>query len=217
MSRPRKLDDEARFYDIGMKLHWGSAYGPFRQSVVGQFGDFREKTILDYGCGTGLLLEYIKANFTYEGLYIACDPGARMLDEVRKKNISHPNIQLKLIPEIPALDIAPASVDIAVSSLVTHQLAPESKRRMFAELFRVLRPGGVLVAAEFGKSSGLSGRIGEFYIRRIWGKFVPAVEANSAENFAGAVPGIARDAGFAAVSVAARWKGLVDVIRAVKP
>lgn len=73
---PRKLNDLARHYDGSMRRDWGREYGPFRDSVISQFGEFRNKTILDYGCGTGLLLEYIKEHYPYTGRYLACDVGA---------------------------------------------------------------------------------------------------------------------------------------------
>ena len=215
---PRKLDDLAAHYDASMRRDWGRDYGPFRESVIAQFGDFRRKTILDYGCGTGLLLEYIKENYAYDGLYLACDADANMLELARAKNIPHPDLAFTLIPEVPELPFESGAADIAVSSLVTHQLPPEGKRAMFAEILRVLRPGGVYVAAEFGKSAGFMGFVTEVYVRHLWGRFItPAVYANSAENFAGAVPGLVAAAGFAPVAVTARWKGNIDVIRAVKP
>lgn len=217
MSAQRKLDDHAGWYDLGMKLHWGRQYDAFRASVVGQFGSFEGKTILDYGCGTGLLLQYIKAHFRYDGMYIACDPGPNMLAVVREKNIDHKNLVLKLIPEDPALDISAASVDIAVSSLVTHQLPSQGKKKMFAEIFRVLKPGGLFVLAEFGPSSGFMGRMGEFYLRHVWGKIVPTVEEYSRDNFSGALPGFLSGAGFSPVSIVGRHKGTVDIIRAQKP
>lgn len=217
MTSQRTLNDEARWYDAGMRLHWGGDYSAFRDSLIVQFGEFRGKTILDYGCGTCLLLQHIKAHHDFDGLYIACDTGPKMLEAAREKNIPHSRLVLKQITEDPSLDLGPGEVDIAVSSLVTHQLTPERKRAMFGEIFRVLRPGGLFVLAEFGKSEGFRGRLGEFYIRHIWGRVVPAAGRNCVENFAGGLPGLLAAAGFHPVAVTARWKGLIDVIRAEKP
>lgn len=217
MTKQRTLNDTARWYDAGMRLHWGGEYPAFRDSLIRQFGEFRDKTILDYGCGTCLLLQHIKTHYDYDGLYIACDTGTKMLEAARVKNIPHHRLVLKQIPENPSLDLGPAEVDIAVSSLITHQLSPERKRAMFGEIFRVLRTGGVLALAEFGRAEGMRGRLGEFYIRHVWGRVVPAAGRNCAENFAGAVPGLLKETGFHSVAVTARWKGMIDIIRAVKP
>ncbi len=49
------------------------------------------------------------------------------------------------------LELPDASVDAAVMSLVLHHLAPDGKRRALAESARVLRPGGQLHVADWGR------------------------------------------------------------------
>ncbi len=165
----KKHEDHARFYDLGMKLHWLGKYRRFRESLIAGFGDFEESTIFDFGCGTGLLLEYIKQNYNYQGIYFGGDPGFKMLAVASKKQIRHRRLLWAQIAEIPQLPVKDASVDIFASSLVTHQLPLESKIKSFQEAYRVLKPGGILVSAEFGRPYNLQGRIGAFWLRSFWG------------------------------------------------
>jgi ubiquinone/menaquinone biosynthesis C-methylase UbiE len=75
----------------------------------------------------------------------------------------------------------------AVAVLVLHHLrSPEAQERAFAEILRVLRPGGVFLAVEI--QDGWLQRIGH-----IRSTFVPVAPATAPERFAAA--------GFASVSI----------------
>lgn len=54
------------------------------------------------------------------------------------------------MPAIEALPFPDASVDVVVLSLVLHQLPSDALHAGMAEVRRVLRPGGRLLAADIG-------------------------------------------------------------------
>src|SRR5262249_43487614 len=59
--------------------------------------------------------------------------------------------EVGVIGRVPYPD---ASFDVVLSSLMLHHLPAELKRRGLAEVRRVLRPGGRLMAVEFGATPG---------------------------------------------------------------
>ncbi|MBU1107983.1 MAG: class I SAM-dependent methyltransferase [Candidatus Riflebacteria bacterium] len=211
-----KHEDNAGAYDTGMKLHWLGSYNAFRRSIVNNFGDFKNSTILDFGCGTGLLLEFIKTNYQYNGLYLGIDPGAGMLKIANGKTIDHQGKCFVQIPLFPNFPVKSESVDIFVSSLVTHQIPVEGKQVLFNEIFRVLKPGGKAVMAEFGKPSGIIGNLLALYTKKVWGRAIPEIGANAPANFDGIVPRLFESAGFSQFRVTDRWKGSIDVMTGVK-
>ncbi|MFZ5950978.1 MAG: class I SAM-dependent methyltransferase [Candidatus Rifleibacteriota bacterium] len=209
-------EDNAAAYDAGMKLHWFGSYNAFRRSIVENFGSFRDSTILDFGCGTGLLLEFIKSNYSFDGCYIGVDPGAGMLRVANSKSIAHEKKLFAQIPLFPKLPVRSESIDIFASSLVTHQISVEGKKALLEEVKRVLKPGGIAVMAEFGKPSNFFGKLVALYTMRIWGHAIPQIGENSPSNFIGMMPKLFAEAGFNDLSVVSRWKGAIDIITGKK-
>ena len=109
-------------------------------------------TVLDLGCGTGRDC-YVLSKFVGEqGRVIGVDMTDQQL-EVANKHIdyhtkqfgySKPNVTFKkgIIEDLSSAGIEDNSVDVIVSNCVLN-LSPE-KEKVFAEIFRVLKPGGEL-------------------------------------------------------------------------
>jgi ubiquinone/menaquinone biosynthesis C-methylase UbiE len=97
---------------------------------------------LDVGAGTGDLSELLAAT----GARVIClEPDAASLDAARRRLGDHDAEFLKAgVEQIP---LPNASVDAAIASVTAHHWANQAAG--FAELARVLRPGGRLVLAEF--------------------------------------------------------------------
>jgi ubiquinone/menaquinone biosynthesis C-methylase UbiE len=55
-----------------------------------------------------------------------------------------------------ALDFPDASFDVVFSSMFLHEMPPKGIRRVFAEAYRVLRPGGLMLHMELPPASQLS-------------------------------------------------------------
>ncbi|WP_141735076.1 methyltransferase domain-containing protein [Oligoflexus tunisiensis] len=109
-------------------------------------------TVLDLGCGTGRDCYLLSSLVGPKGKVIGVDMTDEQLATARKYQDYHRNIfQLKesnisfrqgFIEDLTGLDIADNSVDLVVSNCVIN-LSPD-KERVFAEIFRVLKPGGEL-------------------------------------------------------------------------
>ncbi len=114
------------------------------------------KTVLDLGCGTGRDVFLLSKLVGPDGKVIGIDMTEEQL-EIAKKHIdyhakgfgySKTNVELRqgYIEDLEGLGIKTNSIDVIVSNCVIN-LSPE-KRRVFAEIFRVLKPGGELYFAD---------------------------------------------------------------------
>ncbi len=109
-------------------------------------------TVLDLGCGTGRDVYLLSRLVGEHGRVIGVDMTAEQLAVARRHRDWHAqrygharsNVELHegLIEDLGALGIGDASIDVVVSNCVLN-LAPD-KAAVFAEIFRVLKPGGEL-------------------------------------------------------------------------
>lgn len=134
----RDIDDEIqeKFYGCG---------SPIPLELTG-------RTVLDLGCGSGRDVYLMSKLVGPQGRVIGVDMTEQQL-EVAQKHIESqtnrfgyttPNVEFHLgcIENLRELEIADESVDVVISNCVIN-LSPQ-KRRVFAEIFRVLKPGGEL-------------------------------------------------------------------------
>jgi SAM-dependent methyltransferase len=98
-------------------------------------------TVLDLGSGPGIEALAAAEAVGPEGRVIGVDVTPEMVAAARSRAHSH-NVRNAefLLADIEALPLKEESVDVAISNCVIN-LAP-NKRRVFAEVFRVLKPGG---------------------------------------------------------------------------
>lgn len=119
-------------------------YDPIRERILAYPAIFAAlglgrpecKTVLDYGCGTGRVAELITES--YDVSVIAADISTAMLAVARRER-SHPRISYQRIGTDRRIEVAPDSVDAALSSFVFVTITDvRIIRAIVEEVFRTL-------------------------------------------------------------------------------
>lgn len=130
-----EYEDESRF--SVRQATWGLATGPDAQGmVVDALAEIKPQCVLEVGPGKGELAERIARELDAE--VVAVDQSERMVELTRARGIE------VIVGDVQELPFADASFDAAVAAWMLYHV-PDVDRAI-AELHRVLRPGGRLVA-----------------------------------------------------------------------
>jgi ubiquinone/menaquinone biosynthesis C-methylase UbiE len=142
-------------------------------------------TVLDLGSGAGLDCFLAASKVGKKGRVIGVDMTPEMIEKAREnaRKGNYRNVEFRL-GEIENLPVADNSADVAISNCVIN-LVPD-KRRVFMEVFRVLKPGGRLMVSDI-----------------VLLKELPDVVKNSIEAYIGCLSGaIMRDEYIGAIKAA---------------
>lgn len=150
----------ARFYDAFSWLISLGKIPAIRETALELAGVASGDSVLDVGCGTGSLAIAAKAKAGPDGEVHGIDAAPEMIEVARqkagKKGLDV-GFQVGLIEEMPFPD---GQFDIVLNSFVLHHLPHDLKRKGFAEIRRVLKPGGRFLAADLaGRSDSLIGHL----------------------------------------------------------
>jgi ubiquinone/menaquinone biosynthesis C-methylase UbiE len=145
-------DHSAQIYDHQVEvLFMGSADAMRRQALMplGAFLDGRrvaETQMLDIACGTGRFLTFVKDNYPRLPV-VALDLSPNYLAEARTQ--LKPWSDVRFIQGLAEmLPFSDASFDVVSLVYLLHEVPDEIRRRILAEVSRVLRPGGRLILTD---------------------------------------------------------------------
>ena len=210
-TRGRDLNHIAWLYDpVLEKLSFGRER-LFREKTV-QLMDFSPTDrILDVGCGTGSLTIALAKHLVFPGIATGIDAAPRMI-EIAKKKAERTKVPASFQTGVAeALDFPDGSFDLVVNSMFTHHIDTELKRLAFAEMHRVLRPGGILVTADVDRPTTFWGTV------MGWGARYLLCQKELLDNLRGDLPELMKEAQFIQVQKVDHLYGLVSFYKACKP
>ncbi|MGS2647162.1 methyltransferase domain-containing protein [Streptosporangium sp. LJ11] len=138
--------DHPRAYDIAADIGLLGRRREIFTRLAALSGTRPGDQVLDVGCGTGYLTRILAPLVGPAGHVTGVDPSPPMIDHARRRapgNCSY------VAGAGQALDLPDASFDVVVSSLAVHHMPAAERGAAVREMFRVLRPGGRLLIAEF--------------------------------------------------------------------
>jgi ubiquinone/menaquinone biosynthesis C-methylase UbiE len=167
--------------------------------------------VVDVGAGTGALALRLAARRP-DARVVAVEPDEEVLGIARAKpGAERVEWRQGLAGRLP---LEPGEADAAVLSLVLHHLTPGARRAALADLLRVLRPGGRLYVADWGRPRGWLPRLGFAALRLLDGR------ENTREHAEGQLSAIVGDCGFTTVELSRRlWTawGTLELLEGERP
>lgn len=199
-----------RFYDPLLRLTLRDE--AIKRALVEQCELESNMHVLDVGSGTGTLtLMLVRAT---PGVHVTGIDGDPDVLRIAREKAERARVAVELVEGLAtSLPFANASFDRVTTSLVLHHLTAEDKARALREMHRVLRPGGELHVADWGRPHGPLMRAAFVGVQLLDGF------ASTRDHAAGRVPSFVADAGFVDVKETRRWRtiyGTLAFLRARK-
>lgn len=161
--------ESARLYDVQVETLFVGAAAPMRRTALRPIAGFmrgrdqRQVTLLDVACGTGRLLRQVR--LAYPAMQLkGLDLSQSYLDEARRHMGRLRGAEF-IAAAAEAMPLPDASVDIVTTVFLFHELPPDVRHAVAAEMARVLKPGGLLVfidSLQMGDRPGWDGLLEAF-------------------------------------------------------
>jgi ubiquinone/menaquinone biosynthesis C-methylase UbiE len=201
-----KLIRWAPFYDLAVNVTTLGQARRLRQMTVDhaliQPGD----SVLDVGCGTGEVTLRAKMRAGKAGQVFGIDPAPEMITVARNK-AARKGLEIDFrVGVIESLPFSDASINVVTSSLMMHHLPENLKIRGLAEIYRVLKPGGRLLIADFMRPTGS-------FLNHL---FIAFTRHHGLKSGVEDLQGPLEDAGFSQIAVLEKQILIIGFVRATK-
>lgn len=209
-TRGRHLNHVAAIYDPVIETLSLGREQRFRELCL-QYMEIRaDDRILDVGCGTGTLTLLAARQLGAQGTITGIDAAPRMIAIAQRKAQAQGSAALFRAAVAESLPFADGTFTVVVNSMFCHHIDLALKRAAFAEMHRVLAPGGRLITADIDRPTTFLGWITGWAGR--WLLLQPEL----GDNLQGLLPGLISEAGFDHVRRQAHVHGLISLFTATR-
>lgn len=203
-----RFDALTRFFDPIVRVT--TRERRFKQDLVHQVTPRKGDRVLDIGCGTATLAIAI-ANACPAAEIHGVDGDGQILAIARAK-VTAANVGVTLHEALAwELPFEASTFDHVVSSLVFHHLDREAKLRTLTAIRDVLKPGGLLHIADWGRAHGPAMRVAFLAVQLLDGF------ETTTDSVRGRLPSLIARSGFADVAETQRLRtplGTMSLYRA---
>ena len=178
----------------------------WKPRLLAQIGLKPGMRVLDLGCGTGTLAIAV-AQAEPAAAVVGLDGDPKILARARRKAAAA-NADVGFVEGMAqAPPFPPGSFDAIVSSLLFHHLRPADKDLALRRARALLRPGGRIHIADWGRPHDPLMRLLSLSVRVLDGS------ATTRDSLAGALPSLLARAGFSDVAEKGAWRTPVGTLR----
>lgn len=174
----------------------------FKKRIVQEASLNENSSVLDLGCGTGTLAVLLKQAYPWAQV-TGLDADERILQIARSK-VEKAGLTVSLDKGTASnLIYADNTFDLTVSSLMFHHLTWEDKSLALKEVYRILRPTGIFLLADFGYPANTLMHLSTLVMRNL---------EESADCYKGLLPEMMQVAGFLQVQIIASYSTLFGTL-----
>jgi ubiquinone/menaquinone biosynthesis C-methylase UbiE len=148
-SGPAGLPPEpGRVEVLAAPLFTNMLLSPLYRRYVDQMGLRGDERVLDYGSGSGAAARHLARRLRAGGGRLTCmDVSARWQKVLRRVLRAWPDVEFRL-GDVRTMDLPAESFDVVLVHWMLHDIHPQDRPSIVAELARLLRCGGHLFSRE---------------------------------------------------------------------
>ena len=151
-------EHSAAVYELGVELLFRGTADVMRRQIIPPISELVRESggadrvkLLDVGCGTGRTLHQLAIAHPTMRLH-GCDMSPAYIKLARKRLEDVQEVTLA-VENAESLPWADETFDVVTSTYMFHELPRNARRNVVREMFRVLRPGGLVVIEDSAQPS----------------------------------------------------------------
>lgn len=138
--------DRYRLNEVVSQIAFGGRRGRVYGRIVALSGARPGDSALDIGCSGGYLARKLAAAVGPDGRVTGVDPSEAAIAYARRRGGGAARFMVGVAQD---LDLPDAAFDVVTCTLAMHHVPARKRETAFREMFRVTRPGGRVLVADF--------------------------------------------------------------------
>jgi ubiquinone/menaquinone biosynthesis C-methylase UbiE len=135
--------------ELVSQVAFGGRRGRVYRRIVSLAGVRPGDSVLDVGCSSGYLARRLGATAGTAGHVTGVDPSEAAIAYARRRAPEAMTFTVGVAQDLPLPD---SSFDVVTCTLAMHHVPARKRQAAFTEMYRVTRPGGRLLVADFDPS-----------------------------------------------------------------